>query len=122
MATLGNMDNFSPKEIENSLSPYIKNNFYANVLIFRQGEKFLPKLNVEGITFKYVFERKYSWAYLFILSPKSDFFAKRDKIIEQIEEFSAKNFIYGVRYFNNISPQRPESTKTENYREIKFPS
>jgi hypothetical protein len=122
MATVGNMDNFSPKEIENSLSPYIKNNFYANVLIFRQGEKFLPKLNVEGITFKYVFERKYSWAYLFILSTKSDFFAKRDKIIEQVEEFSAKNFIYGVRYFNNISPQRPESTKTENYREIKFPS
>lgn len=55
MTTVGNMENFSAKEIENNLVPFIKNNFYAIVLIFKQGEKSLPKLLVEGIFFKYVF-------------------------------------------------------------------
>lgn len=55
MTTVGNMENFSAKEIENNFVPFIKNNFYAIVLIFKQGEKSLPKLSVEGIFFKYVF-------------------------------------------------------------------
>jgi hypothetical protein len=46
MTTVGNVENFSPKEIENNLGPFIRNTFYSVNLIFKQCEKYLPKLSV----------------------------------------------------------------------------
>jgi hypothetical protein len=82
MTTAGNMDNFSPKDIEMSMTSYVRSSFYSIVFIFKKGEKFLPKLNVEGIFFRYVFEKKFSWAYVYVMSLKKDFFGKREQIIE----------------------------------------
>ncbi len=84
MTTIGNIDNFSPKEIESNLTPFIKNTFYSIVFIFKKGEKYLPKLAVDGIQFRYVFEKRQSWAYLYILCLKKEFFEKREEIIKAI--------------------------------------
>lgn len=81
MTTIGSFDNFSPKEIENSLAMFIKNNFYSIVLIFRKGDKYLPKLMVEGVVFKYVGERRLPWGYVYVMCLKKNFFDKREAII-----------------------------------------
>ena len=81
----------------------------------------MPKLNVEGIFFKYVFEKRLSWGYIYILCLKKDFFEKRDLITKEIEKLAEKNIIFGVRYFNNLSPQRSEYIKPEIYKEVRYP-
>ena len=64
------------------MAPFVKSNFYSIALIFKKGEQYLPKLNVNGIYFRYVFEKNLSWAYLYIMSLKKEFFAKRDEIVK----------------------------------------
>ena len=103
------------------MGPFIKSTFYSVVFIFKQGEKYLPKLSVEGIFFKYVFEKRFSWAYVYILSLKKEFFDKRDDIIREIEKLNEKNAIFGVRYFDNLSPERSEYMKPEHCKEVRYP-
>jgi len=52
MATIGNKENFSVKEIENNISDFIRNTFYSVNIILKQSEKYLSKLSVNGIYFK----------------------------------------------------------------------
>ena len=78
MTTSSNTENFSPKDIELSIMPFVKDNFYSIALIFKKGEKYLPKLSLDGVFFKFVFEKKFSWAYVYIMCLKQDFYAKRD--------------------------------------------
>ena len=111
MTTAGNMENFSPKDIEMSMTSFVRSSFYSIVFIFKKGEKFLPKLNVEGICFRYVFEKKFSWAYVYIMSLKKDFFGKREQIIQELEKLTEKNVIFGVRYFDSIAPERADYIK-----------
>ena len=101
--------------------PCIKNNFYTVVLIFRKPDKYLPKLTVEGVFFKYVSERKLPWGYVYIMSLKKTFFEKRNEIIKEVEKLSERKLIFGTRFFNNLSPQRSEYIKPEIYKEVKYP-
>ena len=121
MTTSGNTENFSPKDIEMSMLPFVRDNFYSIVLIFKKGEKYLPKLFVEGVFFRYVFEKNFAWAYVYIMSLKKEFFAKRDEIVGEIGKLTEKNLIFGVRYFDNISPDRANYIKPEIYKEVPYP-
>ena len=57
---------------------FVRDNFYSIILILKKGEKYLPKLSVDGVVFKFVFEKKFSWAYVYIMCLKKEFYAKRD--------------------------------------------
>lgn len=52
---------------------------------------------------------------------KKDFFSKRDEIVEEIGKLAERNLIFGVRYFDNISPDRANYIKPEIYKEVPYP-
>lgn len=55
------------------------------------------------------------------MSLKKDFFTKRDQIVKEIEKLTERNVIFGVRYFDHISPDRADYIKPDNCKEVPYP-
>jgi hypothetical protein len=56
---------------------FIRNTFFVIVFIFKGKSPDLPKLEAEGLNFRYVKERKFNRSYVYVMGLKSELESKK---------------------------------------------